>query len=229
MERFSLDTWLQDKSRKVVTRDGRSVRILDYNLKGDKHICIAVDDEIQESITTVDEDGHCLRDKTGWHESNFDLFFADEEEELTELQKTLEEDCDCYVNLYNDGKTREELREWIKGWCPRIIDLARKELRKEQQEKLGTLEMPIDVTEPYYIKGKQDAGEAKVKELVAEFEKGRQDALKSLPKWKKAKKDEELDCHVAIQQDDRVVLSDFVQKDEYYITLDVLKTLSKEE
>jgi hypothetical protein len=53
--------------------------------------------------------------------------------------------------------------------------------------------------------------------------------LKDLPKWKKAEKDEELDCHVAIQQDGGVVLSDFVQKDEYYITLNVLKKLPKEE
>ena len=81
MEQFSLEKYLENPSRKVVTRDGRPVRILDYNLKGNKMICIAVDDETQESITTVDEDGHCLRDKTGWHESNFDLFFADEKEE----------------------------------------------------------------------------------------------------------------------------------------------------
>lgn len=90
MEQFSLEKWLQNKSRKVVTRDEREVRILDYNLKGDKHICIAVDDKTQESVTTVDEDGHCLRDKTGWHESNFDLFFADEEEELTEFEKCVQ-------------------------------------------------------------------------------------------------------------------------------------------
>lgn len=90
MEHFSLEKYLETPNRKVVTRDGREVRILDYNLKGDKRICIAVDDKTQESITTVDGDGHCLRDKTGWHESNFDLFLADEAEKLTEFEKELQ-------------------------------------------------------------------------------------------------------------------------------------------
>ena len=31
MEQFNLDTWLQDKSRKVVTRDGEEVKIIDAN------------------------------------------------------------------------------------------------------------------------------------------------------------------------------------------------------
>lgn len=127
MQQFNLEKWLNDKSRKIVTRGGRMVEILKVDAKGN-HPIIGVyqfsDTEDMESSWRID--GR----KTENGESSFDLFFADEEEELTELQKTLEEDCDCYVNLYNDGKTREELREWIKGWCPRIIGLVRKEIEK---------------------------------------------------------------------------------------------------
>lgn len=137
MEQFNLDTWLQDKSRKVVTRDGRPVRIVCWDVKQGKQdddyvpILALIDkgEEIGETSFYYTEDGRFLRNINQKH--NADLFFADEEEELTELQKTLEEDCDCYVNLYNDGKTREELREWIKCWCHRIIDLARKEIESK--------------------------------------------------------------------------------------------------
>ena len=208
MEQFSLEKWLQDKSRKIVTRNGKSVRIVCWDKLGDYPIigCIKYSDDY-EDFETYNIDGS----KYSFNrEDPNDLFFADEEEGLTELQTTLEEDCDCYVNLYNDGKTREELREWIKAWIPRITDLAIKEIRKEQQEKLGTLEMPIDVTEPYYIKG-------------------RQDALKDLPRWKKATEYKELEKHVAILENDRVILSNFLERGDYYIELEDLKTLPKEE
>lgn len=205
MEKFNLDKWLANPSRKVVTRDGRTVRILDYNLKGDKHICIAVDDETQESITTVDEDGHCLRDKTGWHESDFDLFFADKEEELTELQKTLEEDCDCYVNLYNDGKTREELRQWIKAWCPRIIDLAKKELEED-----------------YYLCAKDDS-------LWEDgYKNGKQDALKDLPKLEKTK--DCIDPTIPIMYTNTPSMKSYVEYHGYKLCInDVFEKLPKEE
>lgn len=125
MERFNLEIWLEDKSRKVIDDDGFPVEIikLDANEK-----CPVVYLNHNGIAYNVSVDGMYDSDP------NHGLFFADEEEELTELQKTLEEDCDCYVNLYNDGKTREELREWIKGWCHRIIDLVRKELEKENSE-----------------------------------------------------------------------------------------------
>ena len=136
MERFNLNTWLEDKSRKIVTRDGKPARIICYDVKQGKDDCyvpiIALVDkgeEIGEMSYYYSEDGSFLRNPNQTH--NLDLFFADEEEELTELQKTLEADCDYYAKLYNDGYTREELREWIKCWCHRIIDLARKEIEKE--------------------------------------------------------------------------------------------------
>ena len=199
MERFNLGTWLEDKSRKVIDDDGFPVEIIKWDANEKCPVVLLNHNGIAYNVSV---DGMYDSDP------NHGLFFADEEEELTEIQKTLEEDCDCYVNLYNDGKTREELREWIKSWCPRIIDLARKEVEKEITKEVE--QKAINHTYAY-----QNG-----------YENGKYDALKDLPKWKKAEK---LDCHVAIQQNDRVVLSDFVQKDEYYITLDVLKKLPKEE
>ena len=38
MEQFSLEKWLQDKNRKVVTRDGREVRIICWDAPTKKKI-----------------------------------------------------------------------------------------------------------------------------------------------------------------------------------------------
>ena len=71
--------------------------------------------------------------------------------------------------------------------------------------------MPIDVTEPYYIKGKQDA-------------------LKDLPKFKKAKENRDLpDGVVKIDEDGKIIYSDMVWGGEYFIMLQSLRSLQKEE
>lgn len=240
MEQFNLDTWLQDKSRKVVTREGKNVEITYTNSPVPHHPIVGF---IDKSIYTWTIDGKLIYGKE--EQDKNDLFFADEEsetieipfgskdsefvkdeylipdgceariegnkviiekiqkeEELTELQKTLEEDCDCYVNLYNDGKTREELREWIKCWCPCIIDLVRKELMSE----ISDFEI--------YDKG---------------FKEGKKYALKDLPKWKKATENKDFDRHVLLLEDDRVVIASCVYKDEYYIELNDLRILPKDE
>lgn len=203
MEQFSLEKYLENPTRKVVTRDGRQVRIVCWDLKSNTPIIAAIQwNQEREDCYCYNTIGRCANNI-----GELDLFFADEEKELTEFEKAIKKLIESCCNEVEEANITNAGAKEISS---HILDLARKEIRKEQQEKLGTIEMPIDVTEPYYIKGKQDA-------------------LKDLPKWKKAKKDEELDCHVAIQQNDRVVLSDFVQKDEYYITLDVLKKLPKEE
>lgn len=199
MEQFTLEKYLENPSRKVVTERNKEVRIICTDINCAYPIIAAIKfNDDRETPLSYDINGKCP-----FYEGN-NLFFADEEKKLSEFDYAI-------LSIISDHNSHtDSIEAFAKRSSKKLLDLARKEIRKEQQEKLGTLEMPIDVTEPYYIKGKQDA-------------------LKDLPKWKKAKKDEELDCHVAIQQDGRVVLSDFVQKDEYYITLDVLKTLPKEE
>ena len=126
MEQFSLEKYLENPNREIVTRDGRPVRILDYNLKGDKCICIAVDDKTQESITTVDVNGHCLIDGNGWHESNFDLFFADEERGLTEFEKAISEFIQKLTFNGNVLPSKD-----IKGYAKSLLDLARKKILKD--------------------------------------------------------------------------------------------------
>jgi len=167
-QQFDLSLWLQDKSRKIVTRDGKLVRIICTDRKARSGNIVGLVGEDESFIYVWQNDG---THSVSGIDAN-DLFFADEKEGLTEFEK-------CVQNILNEPHFQDI--EAVKQFSKTLLDLARKEISK------------------------------------------------SLPKWKKAKKNEELDCHVAIQQDDRVVLSDFVQKDEYYITLDALKKLPKEE
>lgn len=57
----------------------------------------------------------------------------------------------------------------------------------------------------------------------------RKEVEKDLPKYKKAKKDEVLDWVVKFDKNDNIILSDVVYKGEYFITLQSLKILPKEE
>lgn len=71
MERFKLDEYLKDTSRKVVTRDGCNVRILCTDVKCGTPIVAAIENEDKtEGVFCYDSDGIMH----GAH--NIDLFFA---------------------------------------------------------------------------------------------------------------------------------------------------------
>ena len=79
MKEFSLEEYLKNPERKVVTRDGRKVRILCTDRKGDTPIIALVHDanDGQEYGYAFYSDGKFFRD--GNEES--DLFFAPEKHE----------------------------------------------------------------------------------------------------------------------------------------------------
>lgn len=288
MKQFNLEEWLQDKSRKIVTRDGREVEILKTDFRGYKQIIGVVKnrDNKDDEVDQWDKEGN-FRGIFG--ESKYDLFFADEEkcnkilnelksylkstpkeqvekdwkeiqdwysqhftnekyneeEELTELQKTLEEDCDCYVNLYNDGKTREELREWIKAWCPRIIDLVRKEIEKENSEfkpKFTYNEKDYSELANKLIEFRNNTPLCSVsyrdgegRKIILHYEKEitdlvKEKILKDLPKWKKSTEYKDFEINEACILDDDIypIIATNVNIGEYYLELDELKNLPLE-
>lgn len=123
MEQFNLDTWLQDKSRKVVTRRGNPVRIVcwDRNTTYWKIVGLVTSpDGSTENPFTYDVNGNesdgCL------HDHGNDLFFADEEEKLTEFEK-------CVQNILNEPHFQDI--EAIKQFSKTLLELARKELMKD--------------------------------------------------------------------------------------------------
>ena len=71
MERFKLDEYLKDTSRKVVTRDGRNVRIVCTDVKsGSPIIAVIEEKDGTENVIRYESDGIMH----GYHD--IDLFFA---------------------------------------------------------------------------------------------------------------------------------------------------------
>ena len=71
MERFKLDEYLKDTSRKIVTRDGRNVRIICTDVKGNAPIVAVIKEKDNtENVLRYESDGIMH----GYHD--IDLFFA---------------------------------------------------------------------------------------------------------------------------------------------------------
>ena len=84
MEQFNLEEYLANPSRKVVTRDGRSVRIRCTDRRGcDCPIVALVETSTRksENILSYREDGKWSPVDSPSVESNLDLFFAPEKHE----------------------------------------------------------------------------------------------------------------------------------------------------
>ena len=91
MKQFNLGEYLKNPSRKVVTRDGRNVRILCTDAKGDYPIValIATLDGSIEFVCKFKKDGHFLDNDD--NNSNLDLFFVPEKHE-------------GWINVYRNGE-----------------------------------------------------------------------------------------------------------------------------
>ena len=74
MKEFNLDEFKKNPSQKVVTRDGRSVRIICTDAKGDEPIIALVYNNIreEENVYTYNRDGYFYNN----NDSCLDLLFA---------------------------------------------------------------------------------------------------------------------------------------------------------
>ena len=84
MKQFNLKEYLKNPSRKVVTRDGRNVKILCTNFTKAQHIIAQI--EGNDYSTAFHKDGIFVNG----FESNCDLFFEPEKHE-------------GWINVYKDG------------------------------------------------------------------------------------------------------------------------------
>lgn len=92
MKQFNLEEYLKNPNKKVVTRDGRSVRIRCTDRKGKGQPIVALvetPDRDEEYVGTYREDG---RWSTSGCASDLDLFFAPEKHE-------------GWINVYRDRDT----------------------------------------------------------------------------------------------------------------------------
>ena len=73
MKEFNLEEYLKNPSQKVVTRDGRTVRIICTDAKGEEPIIALVynNNTDEENVYTYNRDGRFYK-----NDSSLDLFFA---------------------------------------------------------------------------------------------------------------------------------------------------------
>ena len=91
MKQFSLEEYLKNPSRKVVTRDGRNVKIHCTNYIGAHHVIAQI--EGYDYSTSFAKDGRYANDRD---DSQLDIFFAPEKHE-------------GWVNIYPDSVIGHEL------------------------------------------------------------------------------------------------------------------------
>ena len=112
MKEFNLEEYLKNPSQKVVTRDGREVRIICTDAKGDEPIIALVYNNIreEENVYTYNRDGYFYGD----NDSCLDLFFAPiKKEGWINLFKDKEINYPYIPGIIHDSE--EEAKEVIKG------------------------------------------------------------------------------------------------------------------
>ena len=157
---FNLEEYLADPSKKVVTRDGKNVIIINHILKNNKHKVpyIIVEKDGSEDMFMCTDDGICFIGE----ESPWDIFFLEESEpELTEFKEALKqflyEGYDSILDITHGDA--------IDKWKDKLLELAKKELQPE---------IDADLDKAY-----------KTQDAVV-YENGKRDALKNVPKWRKS-------------------------------------------
>ena len=131
MEQFNLEEYKKNSNRKVVTRRGNPVRIICTDRKhGEDDLPIVFLEKCGDGGEFLFA---CKSDGTAdYHYATlYDLFFADEEEELTEFEKELERMMVSFSNGNLGSDVRKEMpKQKLHNCAHRLLDLARKEILK---------------------------------------------------------------------------------------------------
>lgn len=112
MKEFNLTEYLKDPSKKVVTRDGREVRIICTDAKGDEPIVALLynKNRDEENVYTYNRDGYFYKN----NDSCLDLLFAPiKREGWVNLYKDKDEDITYLPGIIHDSE--KEAKEAIKG------------------------------------------------------------------------------------------------------------------
>lgn len=212
MQQFSLEKWLENPSRKVVTRRGNPVRIICTDRKhGEDDLPIVFLEESNggEFLLTCRNDGRCDN-----YDTQYDLFFADEKEELTEFEKELEK-FRAHI-LTTSGEKYDKNGECvIKNVSKTLLDLARKELESNYYDKVLDDRMVFKA-------------ELHATDLQTAYNMGKQDALKDLPRLKKTK--DCIDPTIPIMYTNTPSMKSYIEYHGYKLCInDVFDKLPKEE
>ena len=121
MEQFSLEKYLANPSRKLVTRDGRNARIVSTDRRYENYPIVALvqisDNYINEEVYTYTKDGEFEAEQSTRH----DLFFAPEKHE-------------GWVNLYKGLTTN------TRYFCEDVYD-SEEEAKKKSGGAIATVKI----------------------------------------------------------------------------------------
>ena len=110
MEQFSLEKYLANPSKKVVTRDGRKVRIICTDAMGDYPLIALV--EVPDGTA---EQAYSFTSKGSYYTSTIsdnDLFFSEKHEGWANLYKSVNKDCAYYMgSIFNSKAEAENKRD----------------------------------------------------------------------------------------------------------------------
>ena len=122
MEQFSLEKYLANPSRKVVTRDGRRARIICTDAMGDYPLVALV-----EVLDGTAERADSFTSKGSYYIgeiSNNDLFFASEKHEgWVNLYKLANKDCAYYTGGIFNSKAEAENKRGTSDKCVATIKI----------------------------------------------------------------------------------------------------------
>lgn len=186
MKQFNLEEWLANPEKKVVTAFGEPAKVVFTEGMGEQPVLAVIYDGDTTDSNWLTKDGKA-------HDGVDRLFFADEEPELTEFEKALEDFYNKHFRVCtydNCGSVEDSLHDGAKE----LLELAREGLEPEILERLETT----------YENGKRAGKAEALKEVKKNWHdyfkpqdvtdiynegirKGQSEALKNLPRWRKLK------------------------------------------
>lgn len=165
-KQFNLQDWLKDKSQNVETRDGRPARIICTDAKADDGACIIalIPGYGGEEAYQLFPDGRAFSSKSS-DEDCADLFLVTPEPELTPLEDLLSTYLKNDFEYFSTKKWDEKKwNEVMRIQAAELLSLARKQLQPEIDAEIEKAYKNVD---------------------EVQYRKGREEALKDLPRWKK--------------------------------------------
>lgn len=195
---------------KVVTVKEQPVRIICWDRSTTYWKIIALvlaPDGKTENPFTYDVNGNesdgCL------HNHEFDLFLITPEPELTEFEKAVSDVVEMAWLGGKDNPYEFTKEEYAKIKSLELLSLARKELQPE---------IDVEVEKAYKNADRM------------QYEKGKEDALKDLPMWKKANGEERFNERlIVLAGNNDLLCTNYAEEGEYYISFSDLEKLPKEE
>lgn len=189
MEQFDLSVWIKDKSRKLVTRDGRPARVICWDRKSlPNRLPIIVLEEWNDTECVSFVSNYGRADLSGMNNPH-DIFFADEgNTELTEFEKAVEKTIPYKIPI-----------DTLKSTSQQLLDIARKEIEAEKSEfkpKFTYNEKDYSELANKLIEFRNNTPLCSVsyrggdgREIILHYEKeildlARKEILKDFPKWK---------------------------------------------